>query len=196
LTSETTAAVDINAPYAEFNAAVIEPFEALRERSGQLLGWDALSNLENAIVPIEEPLAPGRQQDWLYTGRAFELHSGLVNEGWMVAIPEEISGQTYWRVYLRSVVDDGLARPLLQYPWDFNTGAYASQIPDGSWVDFTAAAVDYGFQRLPSLPNWRMYYPGMLFNQFALTAGLSWNEAMLQLYSQSVVATVAAGSVE
>ncbi|MEX1071599.1 MAG: hypothetical protein WEC37_03140, partial [Anaerolineales bacterium] len=107
--SDSTAELqDVNALFAELNAAVIPPFDALRLRAAQLLGWDALSNLENALVPLNEPLPPDRQQDWLYTGRAFSLHSGLLDAGWMAVVPEEFAGQTYWRVYLRSAAADGL----------------------------------------------------------------------------------------
>lgn len=199
---------DVNAPVAELNAAIIAPFDALRQRSAELLGWDALSNLENAFVPLNEPLPPGRQQSWLYTGRAFALHSGLLDAAWLVVLPEEFGGQTYWRIYLRTAATDGLGRPLTEHPWDFAArlngdnaslqagGAPAAAIPAGTWIDFTDLAAEYGFERLPALPNWRSYYPGALFNEFAFTAGLSWQQAMLQLYSESAVATAAAGGAE
>jgi TolB protein len=196
---------DINAPVEQLSDAASEPFAAMRQRAALLLGWDALSSLENAYTPISSPLPPARQQDWLYTGRAFELHSALLSAGWMQLVREEYEGQTYWRVFLRTADESGgLGRPLTELPWDlsarytsgdmaFNAGGQvAAGLPAGYWVDFTALAADYGFERLPALSNWRSYYQGALFNQFVLTAGLSWQQAMLQLYSPEEVATVEA----
>jgi TolB protein len=181
---------------------VLAPFDALRQRAAQLLGWDALSSLANAYVPVNEPLPPARLQDWLYTGRAFELHSQLITAGWMAVVPEQIDGQTYWRVFLKTAGD--LGRPLVQIPWDFSAryngneseyqagGEFAEDLPSGYWVDFTALAADYGFERVPALNNWRTYYQGARFNQFVLAAGLSWEAAMLQLHSPAEVATIQA----
>lgn len=193
---------DVNAPNEELNAAVLAPFDALRQRAAQLLGWDALSSLANAYVPVDEPLPPARLQDWLYTGRAFELHPTLLSAGWMAVVPEVLDGQTYWRIYLRAAGD--LGRPLVQFPWNFSArysgneneyqagGEPFEELPPGYWVDFTALAADYGFERVPALGNWRTYFQGARFNQFVLTAGLSWEAAMLQLYSPAEVATIQA----
>lgn len=198
---------DVTAPFPKLNEVVIDPFEALRERTAQLVGWDALSSLEYAFVPITEPMPPSRQQDWVYTGRAFSLQSSLLGAGWMVAVREDYHGQTYWRIYLRTAQEDsGLGRPLGQLPWNFtarfngnegtyqNGGKLVTALPSGYWVDFTALAADYGFERLPALSDWRNYFQGALFNEFALRAGLSWQDAMLQLYSPEAVITAAAGS--
>ncbi len=189
----------VNAPFAQLNQVAMPEFEALRARAAQLLGWDALSELSNAFVPLNQPLSPDRQQDWLYTGRAFELQSGLVNAGWMAIVKEEFEGQTYWRVYLKAAGD--LGRPLTELPWDLNArfsfaeseyqagGELAESLPEGTWLDFTALAADFGFERVPALGNWRSYYQGALFNLFVFRQGLAWQDAMLQLYSPSDLAT-------
>ena len=205
---DTIALADVNVPFAQLNEAVVEPFSALRQRSAQLLGWDALSTLENAYVPVGEPLPPLRQQDWLYTGRAFALHSNLLDAGWLVAVRETSDGQTYWRVFLRTADGSGYGRPLTRFPWNFaarysggeiafqNGGESAEEIPPGNWIDFTALAADYGFERVPALPNWRNFFPSIMFNEFVLRAGLTWEDAMLQLHSPIEVATAAASSSE
>lgn len=191
---------DVNAPFEELSEAAAPAFEALRSRAAQLLGWDALSELSNAFVPLDQPLPPDRQRDWLYTGRAFELHSGLLNAGWMAIVREDFEGQTYWRVYLKAAGD--LGRPLTDLSWDLSArysgsesdyqagGELAESLPAGTWLDFTKLAVDYGFERLPALGNWRSYYQGALFNLFVFRSGLTWEEAMLQLYSQEELATI------
>jgi len=196
---------DLDAPYAELNELVVEPFKALRQRTIQLLGWDPFSTLENAFVPISEPLPPDRQQDWLYTGRAFSLHTSLLGAGWMAIAREDLEGQTFWHVYLSSAIaEGGLGRPMIERPWDLSArasgqesayqagGELAGAAPAGNWLDFTALAADYGFERLPALPSWRNYFQGALFNEFVLSGGLSWEEAMLQLYSPEELAAGAA----
>lgn len=201
---ETVALNGVYAPDPQLSTAAAAPFEALRTRTAGLLGWDALSSLEHAYVRLGTPLPPTRQDAWLYTGRAFALRSGLLSAGWLAAVREDINGQTYWRVYLRTANGaGGLGRPLTETPWDFSaryTGADSSyqgggrpmsQVPAGYWLDFTALAADYGFERLPAQPNWRAFFPGALFNEFALRAGLSWEEAMLQLYTAEQLASAA-----
>jgi hypothetical protein len=44
---------------------------------------------------------------------------------------------------------------------------------------------------VPALGNWRSYYQGALFNEFAFRSALSWEEAMLELYSPEELATIA-----
>jgi len=117
-------------------------------------------------------------------------------------VREELGGQTYWRIYLRTVADTGgLGQPLTQHPWDFaarysgtedsyqDGGKLAAEVPGGYWVDFTALAAEYGFDRLPAQGNWRTFFPSTLLTQFALREGLSWQAAMQQLYTLEQINT-------
>lgn len=199
---QATPLTDVYAPTAQLSNAAILRFEALRQRTAQLLGWDALSSLDNALTPLSVPLAPGQYESWLYSGRAFELRSGLLNAGWLAAVREDIAGQTYWRIYLRTAADSGgLGQPLDTLPWDFAaryTGAEGSyqaggklvdEMPAGYWVDFTALAAHYGFERLPAQNNWRSFFPATLLTQFVYRDGLSWQAAMQQLYTLEEINT-------
>jgi TolB protein len=191
----------VQAPYPQLHDLVDEAFTALRERVQQEVGWDALSSLENAFVPITSSLDPGFGEDWLYTGRAFALNSLMTNAGWMVAVREDFGAQTYWRLYLRAQLQDGsLGEPLRDTPWDlsarynldpkiYEQGGTYSKVPSGYWVDVTSLAIQYGWERLPALPDWRTYYRGARFTEFALTGGLDWYSAMLQLYPPDVLVT-------
>lgn len=194
--AELSALDSVQAPSAQLSSAAEPAFDLLRQRTAQLLGWDALSSLDNAFVPLSGLLPPGRGQDWLYTGRAFELHAALQPAGWLAAVREDFAGQTYWRVYLRTARQDGgLGLPLLAHPWDFTLGQPANEIPQGYWIDFTALAAAHGFERPAALDNWQRYYPGTLFSQFAYRQGLSWEAAMLQLYAADELAgLLASGS--
>jgi len=192
---------NVQAPYPKLHDLVDESFIALRNRVIQKVGWDALASLENAFVPLTINLDPGFNNDWLYTGRAFAINSLMTNAGWMVAVREDYGSQTYWRLYLRAQLQDGsLGIPLKEVPWDlgarynldpkvYEQGGTYSTVPSGYWVDITSLALQYGWERVPALPNWRTFYRGARFTEFALTDHLDWYSAMLQLYPTDVLLT-------
>ena len=191
----------VEAPYPQLQDLVDDSFNALRQRVIADAGWDALASLENAFVPLTTALDPGLGDDWLYTGRAFALNSLMINAGWMAVVREDIGSQTYWRLYVRAQKQDGSkGAPIQNPPWDLNAryeldpvtyeagGKYAA-VPAGYWIDFTALAQAYGWERLPALPNWHNYYAGARFTEFALTGRLDWYSAMLQLYPPDALTT-------
>ena len=192
---------NVQVPYPKMHDLADEAFAALRERVLIEVGWDALAALENAFVPITASLDPGFSEDWLYTGRAFAINSLMTNAGWMVAVREDFGAQTYWRLYLRAQLQDGsLGEPLRDLPWDlsarydldpkiYEQGGKYSAVPPGYWVDITALAIQYGWERVPALPNWRTFYRGARFTEFALTGGMDWYSAMLELYPPDVLLT-------
>jgi len=193
---------DVDAPYPYLHDRVDEAFQVFRSRLSQEAGWDILGSLENAYVPLTSSLPPGMTDDWLYTGRAFTFNTIPVTAGWMAVVREEFSGQTYWRVYLKSRYQDGSqGMPLHLSPWDFNArssgnpqvyeqgGRLAAVIPSGYWVDLTDLANRYGWERQPALVNWRTYFQGARFNELAITEGLDWRSALMQLYPAEIFIT-------
>jgi TolB protein len=192
---------DVQAPYPQLHDLVDESFEALRQRVIEEAGWDALAALTNAFVPLTASLDPGLGEDWLLTGRAFTLNPLMSNAGWMVALRQDFGTQTYWKLYLRTHLQDGTqGEPLHDPPWDLAArygldprsyeqgGTYAEVLP-GYWLDFTTLARQYGWERVPALPNWRTYYSGARFTEFAMTGGLDWYSAMLEIYPKEVLVT-------
>lgn len=193
----------VNAPHATLVGDANQAFQALREAVAQRAGWDFLGRLDDAFVGLNDPLPPGfAYNDWLYTGRAFTVAKDVLDAGWFVVVREDIGGQTYWRLYVRANEQDGSeGEPLRRHPWDFSArfdgdpnhydrgGAPMKAIPTGYFVDFTTLAASYGFERQPALPNWRTFYAGARFDEFAYTQGLDWVTAMLQLYPASAIAT-------
>lgn len=193
---------NVEAPHPFLHDGVDEAFTALRRRVVAETGWDSLASLADAYEPLTSTLDPGKGEDWLYTGRAFALNPLTLSVGWMLVVREDMDGQTYWRVYLRALAQDGSqGEPLSSIPWDLNArydldpqsydrgGALMESIPPGYWVDFTNLAREYGWQRIAAQNDWRTYFAGTQFNEFIITDGLDWRSAMLQLYPADVFIT-------
>jgi TolB protein len=193
---------DVQAPYPLLHDRADESFNALSDELSRRLGWDFLSVLENAYVPLTSPLFPGMLNDWLYTGRAIVLNTAPVNAGWMVVLREDYGPATYWRIYLRTRFQDGSqGMPLHRAPWDLNAryqgdprfyeqgGALSPAIPPGYWLDFTELAARYGWERLSALSSWRSALPAARANEFVFTSGLDWFTAMVEIYPVEAVYT-------
>lgn len=192
---------DVQAPYSQLHELVDDSFVALRKRVILDTGWDVLASIENAFVPLTTSLEPGLEEDWLYTGRAFAINTLMTDAGWLVALREDVGAQTYWRIYVRANIQDGsLGEPIHNSPWNlsaryeldpntYEQGGKYAPVPGGYWVDMTALASAYDWERLPSLPNWRTYYGGSRFTEFALTDGLTWYSAMRELYPPEALIT-------
>jgi TolB protein len=193
---------DVQAPQPYLQDTVDEAFSALRQRVIEEINWDALATLDAAFTPLTARPDPAKGEDWLYTGRAFRLNPLLLNAGWLVVVREDFGQQTYWRAYLRTQAQDGSqGAPLPSEPWDINArfsmnpaayeqgGQLMSAIPSGFWLDLTDLALAYGWERLPATTNWRTYYEGARFAEFAQTGALTWREAMLQLYPPEIFIT-------
>lgn len=192
---------DVSAPYPYLLDSLDESFNALRCEVAQQVGWDVLSSLENAYYPLTEPPSPGLIEDWLYTGRGFALNTLPFSAGWLVSVREDYNGQTYWRIYARTRYQDGSQGiPLTTHPWNldarhngdtqaYEQGGEFAPIPEGYWYDLTDLAIQFGWQRLPALVDWRTYYSAARYNQFVIPDGLSWKDALAQLYPEEAIAT-------
>src|SRR6185503_2123555 len=86
-------------------------------------------------------------------------------------------------------------------PWDFRTrfsgdpvaydngGSYFGEVPQGYFIDFGTLAGDYGWDRVPSADNWRIFYPGVQYWHYELREGLDWASAMREIWAAKDVAT-------
>jgi hypothetical protein len=192
----------VEAPYPKLHDAVDEAFYAFRDKLAAQVGWDLFSDLENAYVPLTTSLDPGKQGDWLYTGRAFSVNTVPITAGWMAVVREDFGPETYWRIYLRARTQDGTrGQPMHALPWNFNArysglplpyeqgGDLAEAVPPGYWVDMTGLAAALDWEVLPALSNWRAVYASARFNQFVKSDGLDWKTAMLEIYPPEALQT-------
>ena len=198
---------NLSAPNPSFNQDAVGPYSSLRQAVINATGWDFLSTLENAFVPIDGPLTPGVRLEWLFTGRGMTINDIPRLANWLVVTREEFRDQTYWRVYIRANNQQGLqGKPLHDHEWDFNArysgnnsdyelgGAVAKTIREGYWIDFTALAAAYGWERFPAEPFWQFSESASRYQYFAFTQGLSLQTALLQLYSQNDIQKLEIGA--
>jgi len=190
---------DTSAPYPFLHNDVDDSFLNLRTYVSEIVGWDFLQNLENAYIPITEPLKPGMENDWLLTGRAFAFNILPLDAGWVKIIREDVFGETYWRVYLKTRYQDGTqGQPLRYTPWDmsaryegdtisYEQGGKLESVPSGYWIDFTEIASRFGWKRLPAQNDWRTYFPSTRFNHYVFVEGSNWYDALLEIYPEEII---------
>ncbi|MCB9422252.1 MAG: PD40 domain-containing protein [Ardenticatenaceae bacterium] len=196
----------VNAPSPYLSDQVDQSFTTLRQRVMAEAGWDFLAQLDNMFEPIDARPLPGQSaQSWNKAGRAFDFYyrEALAFEPRVEVVRENVGTETYWRVFIKTEAQDGSqGEPLRSLPWDFQArygdeprfydegGKVKDSIPPGYYVDFTALATDYGWQRVPATSNWRAYFPAINFWHFENRQDLTWEEAMLELYTVGEFAAV------
>jgi TolB protein len=196
-------AIDVNGPERPYlSERVNDSFNALRVRANEVIGWDFLGRLSDALWDMDHRPQPGEpRRNWHMTGRAVSFNRNLI-----VGFPppveivrEDTDLATYWRVYVR-VADDAqngqLGEPLRRMPWNFASaesgdveayeqgGRIRNQMPDGYYVDLTQLAADYGWARLPAGADWRANFNARNYWMFVKSQGLTWYDAMRELYTE------------
>ena len=184
---------------------VDDSFKALRQRVLEETGRDYLATLGEVWRPLDQAVQPGQSgRSWHVCGRAFDLNQGFYDrdDPLVYLVREDVGNETYWRVFLRTVEQDGsMGEPLRVAPWDLKArsegglaavqgGRPMDEVPSGYYVDFTTLAADYGWERVPALYRWRYYWPDIRWWHFQKTDGLTWWECMLEVYSREEVEAV------
>jgi len=140
---------------------------------------------------------------WHKTGRALDLALEYKVDGanQMVLVREDLGQQIYWRMYLRTAKQDGSqGEPLKENPWlhwwhivpehepdAYDAGGKRLRIPDGYYADVTALAKRHGWERIACYAiegdyHWNTDSNGTEYWHYERTDGLSWWDAMLQIY--------------
>jgi len=194
----------VNAPSPYLSDRVDQSFVSLRARLIEDAGWDVLGRLDNMFEALNVGALPGQSmQTWHKAGRAFDLsyREAIGLDPQIEVVREDIGTETFWRIYVRTAAQDGTqGEPLRVLPWDFRArtggdaryfdqgGKLRDEIPAGYYVDFTEVAADYGWTRVSSGPNWRTYFPDILFWHYENRQGLNWEDAMRELYLEDELA--------
>jgi TolB protein len=194
---------NVTAPDPHLSDRVDEAFTGLRRTIFQSVGWDFLGTLDSAAIPLTAPPPPSLEYDsWLKTGRAFDIAQAATQAGWVAVTREDVGFNTYWRVWVRAVAQDGsFGEPLRRPPWNFAAryskrpqpydagGEYYNALPPGYFVDFTTLAEDFGWTRVPAQENWHSFFPGILYWRFEHRDGLDWLTALREIYNAQQAAT-------
>jgi TolB protein len=196
---------DVEASIPKLSDAVDGAFDALRQRVVADCGRDFLGRLSEAIRALNFYSDASAYASWHKAGRAFDTLLDFYNsEGPLLELAREnMSGDTYWRVYLRCVKQDGSqGRPLMVSPWDHTyegrqvrgkgRGGAPEPLPRGYYVDFTALAQLYGWQRISAHDapdfHWHDSFKAMEYWHFQKTDDLTWLQAMQQIWEPETVA--------
>jgi TolB protein len=190
---------------------VNDSFLAWRNRLQAEVGYDFLGTLSDAARDVGSYSDTSQYASWHKSGRAvdtlFDYHLGgqLAHE----IVKEDYSGETYWRIYLRCTDQSGgCGRPVTVTPWNYSSrartevapeqgGILKSAPPSGYYVDMTALAREYGWERISSHDDeeyswtWHFlafeywHYQKKLANGNKVSANSSasnWYQAMLDIY--------------
>lgn len=191
---------NLDAPLPIFIEEAVSTFSPLRQKTRELAGWDFLSTLESAYLPLDVSLEPDINLGWLHTGRGLMINDIPRLADWLIVFREDYADKTFWRVYIKTNDQSGLhGRPIKEYPWDFNArysgnnsayengGTRINAIPSGYWLDFTELAAAYGWSRFPAENHWQFSETASRYQYFAFNQGLSLESALLQLYSPEAI---------
>lgn len=198
---------------------VDDSYQALRTRLRQEVGYDFLGEVSETLRPLNFFNDASQYASWHKSGRAvdtlFDLTGadapgGAAYRGPRLEIVrEEYGGETFWRLWLRCTDQTGrCGRPLTMNTWDWSYEARNLVAPEqggvekglaatpGYYVDFTALAHEYGWERISSHDDedysWTWHFKAFEYWHYQKTldngAGeTDWYQAMLEVYPRSEV---------
>jgi TolB protein len=201
--------VDVAGKGRQISARVAASYAAWRQEILAQSGYDFLGRVSDVYRPLGYSGRDYGHLSWHRTGRAvdtlFEWHDPTDGPNLLVVVREDLGANTYWRLYLRTREQDGsMGEPLSQPRWAFwfeldpdrEPAAYAAggrpgAIPPGFYLDLTYLARRHGWARIASYEeddfDWRSDSVGREFWHYQRTDGLTWWEAMRELYPQETL---------
>ena len=178
---------------------VDDSYQALRSRLYQEVGYDFLGEVSETLRPINFFSEASQYSSWHKSGRAVDTLFDLPG-GRLEIVRENIGGETYWRMLLKCEDQSGsCGRPITANPWDYSARARAVIAPEqggiegpnvsGYYVDFTALAELYGWERIASYDDedfsWTWHFKAFEYWHYQKTTGngiRNWYQAMLEVY--------------
>lgn len=187
------------------NDRVDDSYNALRVAVHQRTGYDYLALISDATRRIDFQRTLYSYFSWHKTGRAVDLRFELIDENGgqrLEWVREDIGEEIYWRLLIKCAAQDGTrGEPSKMRPWrywwhivqDADPEGYAQggrlqPVPDGYYEDFTTLAKRFGWERIATYEqedyNWRTDSNGVEYWHYQRTDGLTWYQAMLEIYPQ------------
>jgi TolB protein len=191
------------------NELVTSSLVALQQDIVEATGWDLMHSTLGSWRNIDQVRHRNMYTydygylSWHKTGRALDVALEYKVDGvdQMLVSREDLGDNVYWRMYLRTAKQDGTqGEPLKDNPWLFwwrivpeaepeayDAGGKRLSIPGGYYVDITALAKRHGWERIASYAiqgdyHWSSDSNGTEYWHYERTDGLTWWEAMLQIY--------------
>ncbi len=190
------------------NDRVDDSYNALRAAVYERTGYDFLAQISDATRRIDFQRTLYSYFSWHKTGRAIDLRFELLDQNGgqrLEWLREDIGEEIYWRLLIRCAAQDGSqGEPLKMRPWrywwhilpeadpeGYAQGGRLQDIPDGYYEDFTALARRLGWERIATYEeedyDWHRDSNGVEYWHYQRTDGLTWYEAMREIYPQEVL---------
>ncbi len=192
---------------------VDDSFQAWRRRLEEEVGYDFLSALSDASRDVSVYIEGLQYAGWHKSGRAvdtlFDYH--VDDQLFHEIVKEDYSGETFWRTYLRCRDQSGrCGRPITANAWNYGPrarteiapgqGGIEKTIETGYYVDMTAIAREYDWERISSYDDedyswtWNFtafeywHYQQRFFEETDSTRSTAnWYQAMQQVYPQETM---------
>ncbi len=193
----------------QISARVADDYRGWREAILQGTGYDFLGSISDLFRPLAYSGHDYGHLSWHRTGRTvdtlFEWHEPADGANQLIVVRDVLGAQTYWRLYLKTRAQDGsMGEPMTEAEWVFwfnlnpalepearAAGGRPGTYPSGYFVDITQLAHRYGWHRIASYEeedfDWRTDSVGREFWHFQHTDGLTWWEAMLEIYPEETL---------
>ncbi len=192
------------------NSLLVNDYAALRRAILDAGGYDILGHISDMFRPLGYSKRNYGHLSWHRTGRALDILQEWRNtadgHNALLVTREDLGPQTYWRLYLRVRNQDGtMGEPITVAPWigwfnldpirepqAYAAGGKPDLIPPGYYIDLTRLIERYGWHRIASYQepdfDWRWDSVGMEFWHYQRTDGLTWWQAMSQIYPPDLLA--------
>lgn len=191
------------------NPAIVDSYQAWRADILAQTGYDFLGTTSDMFRTIAHAKRNYGHLSWHRAARAvdtlFEWHDPPEARNQLWVVREDLGPQTYWRMYLECRQQDGtMGEPMTVAPWvwwynlkqakepeAYANGGRPDTIPSGYLVDLTRLAKRHGWQRIASYEEadfgWKTDSVGTEFWHYQRTDGLTWWQAMSQIYRQETL---------
>ncbi|HID62944.1 MAG TPA: hypothetical protein EYP49_09435 [Anaerolineae bacterium] len=196
---------EVSGGVTKLSDRVDDSFNALQARVREETGYDFLGTVSEAFRHIGFVNKASAYGSWHKAGRAFDMlfeFHNAAGESLLEVVREDMSGETYWRLYLRCARQDGSqGEPIKVNPWDLSyqarsvenpqEGGKLKPIPNGYYVDLTALAQEYGWDRISAHDeadfDWTWHFKALEYWHYEKRDSRGWYEAMLEVYPRRKV---------